>query len=217
MWGFPTARRGPGHRHDGQADGNGYPLARLAARPDPVDSFGERARYFNTFAGSPVACAVGMAALDVLEDKGLIARAAELGARLLERLRPLAEHDFVRDVAAPPCSSRSRSPRARRGEQRALAAGQLCLRGAVSSANLQPVGVARRGLFWRVRTARIAFVARGGCSGACARPGSRSWSRPGATPSTYENSRFLPHAAAVPAVQIPPLGASRSANSGSCP
>jgi 4-aminobutyrate aminotransferase-like enzyme len=98
MWGFERHSVVPDIVTMGKPMGNGYPVAGLAARPDLVDSFGKRARYFNTFAGSPVACAVGMAVLDVLEDEGLVARARELGARLLARLQPLAECEFVRDV-----------------------------------------------------------------------------------------------------------------------
>ncbi len=41
----------------------------------------------STFGGNPLACAVGMAALDVLVDEGLIQRAAELGDYLLARLQ----------------------------------------------------------------------------------------------------------------------------------
>jgi 4-aminobutyrate aminotransferase-like enzyme len=98
MWGFERHGVVPDIVTMGKPMGNGYPLAGIAARPELVDAFGKRARYFNTFAGSQVACAVGMAVLNVLEDEGLIARAAELGPSLLERLRPLVEHEVVRDV-----------------------------------------------------------------------------------------------------------------------
>lgn len=98
MWGF--------ERHDvvpdivtlGKPMGNGYPLAGLAARSELVDAFGQRARYFNTFAGSQVACAVGLAVLDVLEDEGLAEHAGAVGAQLLERVQPLRTHPAVRDV-----------------------------------------------------------------------------------------------------------------------
>lgn len=44
----------------------------------------------STFGGNPLAAAVGLAALDVLEDEGLAARAATAGAHLMSRLRGLA-------------------------------------------------------------------------------------------------------------------------------
>jgi 4-aminobutyrate aminotransferase-like enzyme len=98
MWGFERHDVTPDIVTLGKPMGNGYPLAGLAARPELVDSFGKRARYFNTFAGSPVACAVGLAVLDVLEDEGLVARADAVGSRLLERLARLRALPTVRDV-----------------------------------------------------------------------------------------------------------------------
>lgn len=98
MWGFERHDVVPDIVTMGKPMGNGYPLAGLAARPELVDSFGERARYFNTFAGSPVACAAGLAVLEVLDEEGLVERAGALGARLLERVQPLAALPSVRDV-----------------------------------------------------------------------------------------------------------------------
>src|SRR5262249_23474814 len=55
--------------------------------------------YFNTFGGNQVACAVGMAVLDVIEDEQLQARALVTGERLRAGLRTLqAEHAIVGDV-----------------------------------------------------------------------------------------------------------------------
>jgi ornithine--oxo-acid transaminase len=45
----------------------------------------------STFGGYPLAAAVGLAALDLLEDEGLIAHSAMLGEHLLKRLQQLAE------------------------------------------------------------------------------------------------------------------------------
>lgn len=98
MWGFERHGVVPDIVTLGKPMGNGYPLAGLAARAELVDAFGEQGRYFNTFAGSPVACAAGLAVLDVLEDEALVARAGIVGGRLLERLRPLATAPAIRDV-----------------------------------------------------------------------------------------------------------------------
>jgi putrescine aminotransferase len=51
-----------------------------------------------TNSGHPVCCAVALANLKIIEEEGLVARAAQLGARLLNRLRPLEEHDHVGEV-----------------------------------------------------------------------------------------------------------------------
>ncbi len=51
----------------------------------------------STFGGNPLAAAVGLTALDVLFDEGLIERSAELGAHLLARLKTI-ESRLIRDV-----------------------------------------------------------------------------------------------------------------------
>ncbi len=51
----------------------------------------------STFGGNPLASAVGLAALDVLFDEGLIERSAEMGAHLLERLRTI-KSPLVKEV-----------------------------------------------------------------------------------------------------------------------
>lgn len=52
-----------------------------------------------TYAGSPLACAAGLAVLDVMQRERLAERAQRLGARLVERLRTLqAQHDCIGDV-----------------------------------------------------------------------------------------------------------------------
>ena len=57
--------------------------------------------YFNTFAGSPVACAAATAVLDVIEEEGLVARAREVGAATTEGLRAMAmRHESIGDVRA---------------------------------------------------------------------------------------------------------------------
>lgn len=71
----------------------GIVAARATMEPWPTGTHG------STFGGNPVACAAGLATLDVLERDGLYERAAALGARTLERLRAdLGGLDAVRDV-----------------------------------------------------------------------------------------------------------------------
>jgi putrescine---pyruvate transaminase len=51
-----------------------------------------------TYSAHPVGCAVALANLDILERENLLARAAELGRRLLPRLRTLESHPHVGEV-----------------------------------------------------------------------------------------------------------------------
>jgi 4-aminobutyrate aminotransferase-like enzyme len=57
-------------------------VAGVICQPHLVERFGQCAAYFNTFGGSPVAAAVGMAVLEVIEAEGLQANAARVGALL---------------------------------------------------------------------------------------------------------------------------------------
>jgi len=51
-----------------------------------------------TYSGHPVACAVALATLDVIQREGLVQRAGELGQYLLKGLRTLNSHPHVGDV-----------------------------------------------------------------------------------------------------------------------
>ena len=83
----------------GKPMGNGHPLAGVVARADLIEAFGEWGMYFNTFAGSPVSCAVGLAVLDVLEEENLLANAVDTGAYVAAGLRALQDqHEIIGDV-----------------------------------------------------------------------------------------------------------------------
>jgi 4-aminobutyrate aminotransferase-like enzyme len=83
----------------GKPMGNGYPVAGVVARPELLDEFSRHKRYFNTFAGSEVACAAGMAVLDVIEAEALIDHAREIGAHLNDALLGLmTKHELIGDV-----------------------------------------------------------------------------------------------------------------------
>lgn len=83
----------------GKPMGNGHPIAGVVARADLIDEFGEWAMYFNTFAGNPVSCAVGMTVLDILEQEQLLDNAVQVGAYIAEGLRELqGRYDIIGDV-----------------------------------------------------------------------------------------------------------------------
>jgi len=51
-----------------------------------------------TYSGHPTACAVALRNLQIIEDERLVARVAEIGSYLQERLQQLRSHDIVGDV-----------------------------------------------------------------------------------------------------------------------
>ena len=55
--------------------------------------------FFSTFGGNPVACAAGLAVLDVLEEERLQEHALRVGRHLIAGLRDLqARHPLIGDV-----------------------------------------------------------------------------------------------------------------------
>ena len=99
MWGF--ARHGvvPDLVTMGKPMGNGHPVAGMAARPELLAEFGARTRYFNTFGGNTVSCAVGLAVLDVIRDENIRENAESTGAYLMAGLRDLAAaHPLIGEV-----------------------------------------------------------------------------------------------------------------------
>ncbi|KDD65161.1 aspartate aminotransferase family protein [Pseudomonas mandelii] len=99
LWGHQAHAVVPDIVTLGKPMGNGYPLAGLITSKALVESFGRSAMYFNTFGGSPVAAAVGMAVLDVIEDQQLLRNAHTVGAYVQQRLQVLAsKHSIIGDV-----------------------------------------------------------------------------------------------------------------------
>ncbi len=76
--------------------GGYYPVSAFLARREVMDVF-TPGDHGSTFGGNPLACAIALAALDVIEEEGLVARSAELGEYFLKQLRTL-ESPHVREV-----------------------------------------------------------------------------------------------------------------------
>ncbi len=95
MWGHRLYDAVPDLVTLGKPMGNGHPLAGVVARPDLIDDFASRAMYFNTFGGNPVACAVGRAVLEVIENEGLIENARAVGAHIQDGLLVLQQKHAV--------------------------------------------------------------------------------------------------------------------------
>ena len=75
----------------GKALGGGvFPVSAIAANEDVLGVF-KPGTHGSTFGGNPLACAVAVAAIDVLVNEKLAERAAENGAYFMEKLRELQQ------------------------------------------------------------------------------------------------------------------------------
>jgi 4-aminobutyrate aminotransferase-like enzyme/Ser/Thr protein kinase RdoA (MazF antagonist) len=89
FWGFETQGVVPDIVVLGKPIGNGFPLAAVVTTPQIAASFNNGMEFFSTFGGNPVACAVGMAVLDVVQEEKLQENALKVGTRWIVELRSL--------------------------------------------------------------------------------------------------------------------------------
>lgn len=81
----------------GKALGGGvFPISCVAADDDILGVFNPGS-HGSTFGGNPLACAVSIAALDVIEDERLAERSLELGTYFMEQLQQI-EHRDIKEV-----------------------------------------------------------------------------------------------------------------------
>ncbi len=99
FWGFEAHDVVPDIVTLGKPIGNGLSMAAVVTTPAIVASLMQETDFFSTTGGNPVACAVGLAVLDVLEQEGLQERAARVGAKLRSHIEKLAEqHALIGEV-----------------------------------------------------------------------------------------------------------------------
>jgi len=99
FWGFESQSVVPDMVVLGKPIGNAFPLAALVTTPQIAARFDNGMEFFSTFGGNPVACAAGLAVLDVLREEALPANAERVGTHLLTRLRELQRsHRLIGDV-----------------------------------------------------------------------------------------------------------------------
>ena len=99
FWGFQDQGVVPDIVTMGKPIGNGHPMAAVVTTPEIAQEFDDGVKYFNTFAGNPVSCAIGMEVLQIIEDEGLQQNALEVGQHLLSALSGLKDrHSLVGDV-----------------------------------------------------------------------------------------------------------------------
>ncbi|HET7150442.1 MAG TPA: aminotransferase class III-fold pyridoxal phosphate-dependent enzyme, partial [Candidatus Acidoferrum sp.] len=99
FWGFETQGVVPEIVVLGKPIGNAFPLAAVVTTREIAESFANGMEFFSTFGGNPVACAVGLAVLDVLEGEKLQENALRVGTYLKSGLQALQQrHALIGDV-----------------------------------------------------------------------------------------------------------------------
>ena len=99
FWGFETHGVIPDIVTMGKPMGNGHPLSAVVTTREIADAFDNGMKYFNTFAGSPVSCAIGHAVLDVLFEENLQENALRVGDYFVKELKSLqASHESIGDI-----------------------------------------------------------------------------------------------------------------------
>jgi 4-aminobutyrate aminotransferase-like enzyme len=99
FWGFETQGVIPDIAVFGKPIGNAFPLAAVVTTKEISASFANGMEFFSTFGGNPVACAAGLAVLDVVRDEGLQDRALRVGKYWMTELKKLQEcHRLIGDV-----------------------------------------------------------------------------------------------------------------------
>jgi len=99
FWGFETQGVVPDIAVFGKPIGNAFPLAAVVTSPEIAASFANGMEFFSTFGGNPVACAAGLAVLDVLEENQLQQNALKVGEEWTRDLRSLqAQYPLIGDL-----------------------------------------------------------------------------------------------------------------------
>jgi len=97
-WGFESQGLMPDIVTMAKGIGNGYPMGAVITTPEIANTISQ-ALHFNTFGGNPVACAVGSAVLEVIDEEGIQANSANVGTYFIKELDKLrAEFEVVGDV-----------------------------------------------------------------------------------------------------------------------
>jgi len=99
FWGFQIQEVVPDIAVFGKPIGNAFPLAAVVTTREIAAAFANGMEFFSTFGGNPVACAAGLAVLDVLRDEKLQENALRVGLQWISDLRALqAKHPLIGDV-----------------------------------------------------------------------------------------------------------------------
>lgn len=99
FWAFELGDVVPDIVTMGKPLGNGHPLAAVVTTREIAEAFDTGMKYFNTFGGNPVSCAIGTAVLDIIRDDNLQQHASDIGAYFYSQLIDLmGRHEIIGDV-----------------------------------------------------------------------------------------------------------------------
>lgn len=98
MWAFEEQGVIPDIVVMGKPIGNGHPMAAVFTTKEIADSF-KGMEFFSTFGGNPVSCAIGMAVMDVIEEKNLIENSKLMGELFIDGLTKLKNrYEIIGDI-----------------------------------------------------------------------------------------------------------------------
>ncbi|XP_032941453.1 alanine--glyoxylate aminotransferase 2, mitochondrial isoform X5 [Catharus ustulatus] len=98
FWGFQTHGVVPDIVTLAKGIGNGFPMAAVVTTKEIASSLAQNL-HFNTFGGNPLACVVGAAVLDAIEEDGLQKNSEDVGTYMLLELAKLRDpFEIVGDV-----------------------------------------------------------------------------------------------------------------------
>ncbi|XP_010741110.3 alanine--glyoxylate aminotransferase 2, mitochondrial [Larimichthys crocea] len=98
FWGFQGYDVIPDMVTMAKGIGNGFPVGAVVTTPEIAASFG-KAYHFNTFGGSPIACAVASSVLDTIKEDGLQQNSHNVGTYLLTEMAKLRDkYEIIGDV-----------------------------------------------------------------------------------------------------------------------
>uniref|UniRef100_A0A8C9Y671 Alanine--glyoxylate aminotransferase 2, mitochondrial n=1 Tax=Sander lucioperca TaxID=283035 RepID=A0A8C9Y671_SANLU len=98
FWGFQGHDVIPDMVTMAKGIGNGFPMGAVVTTPDIAASFA-KASHFNTFGGSPVACAVASSVLDTIKEDGTQQNNLHVGTYLMTELAKLRhKYEIIGDV-----------------------------------------------------------------------------------------------------------------------
>ncbi len=95
FWGFQLHNVVPNIVTIGKPLGNGHPIAAVVCTQEVADKFANGMKYFNTFGGNPVSCAIGEAVIKTVKEDGLQKNALVVGEFLKKELLELSKEFLI--------------------------------------------------------------------------------------------------------------------------